>query len=95
MVPWKARDYADIWINSSTEDRCALVVADSTRKFLSQLRKNLGGSLLTVHYDNFAIETNLEVTKIANFLGVNPDSLDLECLIPERLPREIDFLEKM
>ena len=66
LVPWQARDYADIWINSSAEDRCALVVADSTRKLLSQLRKNLGGSLLTVHYDNFATETNLEVTKIAS-----------------------------
>ena len=94
LVPWQARDYADIWSNSSTEDRCALVVADSTRKLLSQLRNNLGGSLLTVHYDSFATETNLEVTKIAKFLGVNPDSLDLECLIPERLPREIDPSEK-
>jgi len=94
LVPWQAKDFAGVWISSTVEDRCGLVVADSTRKLLSELRKHLNSKLLPIYYDNFATETNLEVTKIAQFLDINPELLDLRCLEPERLPRKIDSSER-
>ncbi len=90
LVPWQAKDFALEWLNATVEERCALVVVDSTAKLLNQLQVNRSAQLLPVFYEDFATQTQSEVFRIARFLKVDPYQLDLSCLVSERLPRVID-----
>jgi hypothetical protein len=92
LLPWYCRGFEEEWLSLNPYERCVRTGISLLKRSIEQQKRALHPErILTLQFEKFVEDTEIELERVCNFLGTKQTDQTPIQLVKARCPRHLDI----